>query len=58
MHNVHFYEQLVAGARGAILAGEFESWRADFLAGYASASARGEDAAGARGEDAARDPEL
>jgi queuine tRNA-ribosyltransferase len=66
IHNVHFYEQLVGAARSAILGGEFESWRAEFLAGYASASARGEDATGARGEDAtsargedaARDPEL
>ena len=44
LHNVHFYERLVADARRAILDGEFESWRAEFLAEYASSGARGEDA--------------
>jgi queuine tRNA-ribosyltransferase len=44
LHNVRFYQRLVADAREAILEGRFESWRADFLAEYASAGARSEDA--------------
>ena len=42
VHNVRFYERLVADARTAILDRRFESWRAEFLAGYASAGARSE----------------
>jgi queuine tRNA-ribosyltransferase len=38
VHNVHFYEQLVASAREAIRAGRYEDWRREFLAGYAAAS--------------------
>ena len=34
IHNVRFYQRLVAGARAAILAGEFASWRDGFLAEY------------------------
>jgi queuine tRNA-ribosyltransferase len=44
LHNVRFYERLVGDARRAILDGDFESWRAGFLAEYASAGARGEGA--------------
>jgi queuine tRNA-ribosyltransferase len=44
LHNVHFYERLVGDARRAILDGDFESWRAGFLAEYASAGTRNEDA--------------
>jgi queuine tRNA-ribosyltransferase len=44
VHNVRFYQALVAEARGAILAGEFESWRAGFLASAASAGARSQEA--------------
>ncbi|HXK21683.1 MAG TPA: tRNA guanosine(34) transglycosylase Tgt, partial [Myxococcota bacterium] len=42
VHNVRFYERLVGDARTAILDGRFESWRAEFLSGYASAGARSE----------------
>jgi queuine tRNA-ribosyltransferase len=38
MHNVRFYERLVQDARGAIVAGRYEAWRAEFLAGYAPAA--------------------
>ena len=34
IHNVRFYERLVQGARAAILAGDYESWRREFLAAY------------------------
>ncbi len=34
IHNVHFYQCLVREARAAILAGEFEAWRAAFLLEY------------------------
>jgi queuine tRNA-ribosyltransferase len=40
VHNVHFYQQLVREAREAILAGNFDAFRARFLADYAS-GARG-----------------
>jgi queuine tRNA-ribosyltransferase len=36
IHNVHFYESLLARAREATLAGAYEEFRRDFLAGYAS----------------------
>jgi len=35
IHNVRFYERLVGMARAAIVAGRFEAWRGEFLAGYA-----------------------
>jgi queuine tRNA-ribosyltransferase len=35
IHNVRFYERLVRNARTAILAGEYEGWRREFLAQYA-----------------------
>jgi queuine tRNA-ribosyltransferase len=35
IHNVRFYERLVQGARAAIVAGRYEDWRRQFLAGYA-----------------------
>ena len=41
IHNVHFYQQLVAGARAAILAGDYAAWRADFLAAYLGTSQQG-----------------
>jgi queuine tRNA-ribosyltransferase len=44
IHNVRFYQRLVAGAREAIAAGRFEAWRRGFLADYAPA--RGEDEPG------------
>jgi len=34
IHNVRFYQRLVADARAAILAGDFEAFRHDFLQGY------------------------
>ena len=34
VHNVHFYQQLVAQARSAIRAGNFDRWRRDFLGAY------------------------
>jgi queuine tRNA-ribosyltransferase len=34
IHNVRFYQRLVAEARAAILAGGFAGWRDGFLAGY------------------------
>ncbi|CAG0948302.1 Queuine tRNA-ribosyltransferase [Myxococcaceae bacterium] len=39
IHNVHFYESLVASARRAILAGRFDDWRTEFLVGYGAAGA-------------------
>jgi len=35
VHNVHFYERLVQGARRAILADRYDAWRREFLAAYA-----------------------
>jgi queuine tRNA-ribosyltransferase len=42
VHNVRFYQRLMEGARSAILAGDYEAWRREFLAGYRSGSAGGE----------------
>ena len=36
IHNVHFYQRLVRGARQAILAGHFDRFRRDFLEAYTS----------------------
>jgi queuine tRNA-ribosyltransferase len=36
IHNVRFYERLVRNARTAILAGEYEGWRREFLAQYSA----------------------
>jgi queuine tRNA-ribosyltransferase len=36
IHNVRFYQRLVAGAREAILADRFEAWREQWRAAYAS----------------------
>ncbi|MCH2172625.1 tRNA guanosine(34) transglycosylase Tgt [Myxococcota bacterium] len=36
VHNVRFYQRLVQGARKAVLAGEFERYQREFLAGYAT----------------------
>ena len=44
IHNVHFYERLMAAARAAVLAGRFAEWRREFLAEYAPAAADGPDA--------------
>jgi len=49
LHNVRFYERLVTEARGAILEGRFESWRAEFLAGYAASGTKPDDAAAEEG---------
>ena len=38
VHNVRFYQRLVAGAREAVLAGRFDDWRRAFLADYAPES--------------------
>jgi len=37
IHNVRFYQRLVANARAAIAAGDFEAFRADFLEAYGAA---------------------
>ncbi len=42
IHNVHFYESLVRGARAAILGDRYDDWRREFLQGYGAAGA-GED---------------
>jgi queuine tRNA-ribosyltransferase len=44
IHNVRFYQRLVAGAREAIAVGRFEAWRKGFLTDYAPT--RGEDDSG------------
>ena len=36
IHNVHFYQRLVRGAREAIVAGRFDRFRREFLEAYAS----------------------
>jgi len=41
IHNVRFYQRLVANARAAITAGDFEAFRADFLAAYGSSNRAG-----------------
>ena len=38
IHNVHFYEQLVRDARAAIVAGDYDAWRSEFLGHYQSAA--------------------
>ena len=38
IHNLRFYQRLVAGARAAITAGDYESYRREFLAAYGSTS--------------------
>ncbi len=43
IHNVHFYERMVQGARAAILGDRFEDWRRAFLAGYAGSDGATED---------------
>jgi queuine tRNA-ribosyltransferase len=35
IHNIRFYQRLVANARAAVVAGDFEAFRRDFLAAYA-----------------------
>jgi len=39
IHNVHFYEQIVRRARAAIVAGGFDEFQREFLAGYRAATA-------------------
>ncbi len=41
IHNVHFYEELVRGARGAIVEGRYDAWRSEFLAGYGASGGGG-----------------
>ena len=43
IHNVRFYQRLVAGARAAMLAGDFAGWRREFLAGYGATPAEEEE---------------
>jgi queuine tRNA-ribosyltransferase len=43
IHNVRFYQRLVAEARAAIRAGGFEAWRKEFLAGYGSSAGAASD---------------
>ena len=42
IHNVRFYQRLVEGAREAVLAGDYEPWRRDFVAGYGASSTAAE----------------
>jgi queuine tRNA-ribosyltransferase len=42
LHNVRFYQRLMEGARAAILAGDYEAWRRELLAGYRSGSSGAE----------------
>ena len=35
-HNLHYFQEIMAGMRGAIAAGTFEAWEADFHAGRAA----------------------
>jgi queuine tRNA-ribosyltransferase len=37
LHNVRFYQRTMEGARAAILAGDYEGWRREFLAAYGAA---------------------
>ena len=34
LHNVRFYQRIMEGARAAVLSGDYEPWRRDFLAAY------------------------
>jgi len=34
LHNVHFFLELVARARAAIMAGNFSQWKSEFLLSY------------------------
>jgi queuine tRNA-ribosyltransferase len=43
LHNVRFYQRLVEGAREAILAGDYEGWRREFLAAYGAGAAGAEE---------------
>ncbi len=36
IHNVHFYQRLMGGSREAILAGQFDAYRREFLGSYLS----------------------
>ena len=37
-HNLRFFTRLMAAARGAVLEGSFESWKAEWLEKYSVAS--------------------
>jgi queuine tRNA-ribosyltransferase len=39
LHNVRFYQRIMEGARAAVLAGDYEAWRREFLAAYGAAAA-------------------
>jgi queuine tRNA-ribosyltransferase len=34
LHNVRFYQRIMEGARAAVLAGDYDAWRREFLAAY------------------------
>ncbi len=36
IHNVHFYQRLMGGSREAILTGQFDAYRPEFLGSYLS----------------------
>jgi queuine tRNA-ribosyltransferase len=40
MHNVHFYQRLVAEAREAIVGGNFSEYRREFLAAYSATASK------------------
>jgi queuine tRNA-ribosyltransferase len=40
IHNVRFYQRLVANARAAVVAGDFDAFRRDFLAAYGAAAGK------------------
>jgi len=43
IHNVHFYEHLVQGARRAVLADRYDEWRREFLMAYGGGAGTGDD---------------
>ena len=43
VHNVRFYERLVADARAAVVADRYEEWRREFLRRYAGGGATDPD---------------
>jgi queuine tRNA-ribosyltransferase len=44
LHNVRFYQRIMEGARAAVLAGDYEAWRREFLAAYGAAAPENEPA--------------
>ena len=38
LHNVRFYQRIMEGARAAVLAGDYDAWRGDFLDAYGASA--------------------